>query len=66
MKNNPVMNAMVEQSEFAVPMVDVAPTFWAPMGNLGSKLAANDTNPSNKAYFRNLLRQTVVNIRDEW
>ena len=65
-KNNPVMNAMIEQEEFAVPMVSVTPTFWYPMGNLGSKLVADNTNPNNVTFFANLLRQTIYNIRDEW
>jgi len=60
------MNAMKEQAEFAVPQACVAPSFWSPMGQLGNKLAADSTNPGDKTFFANLLRQTIYNIRDEW
>ena len=63
---NPVMKAIIEQSEFAVPQVDVAPTFLDPMGNLGSDLIAENTDPNDATHFSDLLRKTVVDIREEW
>ncbi|WP_407723430.1 extracellular solute-binding protein [Ruminococcus sp. JL13D9] len=63
--NNPVLIAMKENSMVCVPQANIAPMFWSPMGNLGSKLIASNTNPSNKTYFINLINQTIANIRDE-
>ncbi|MEE1016317.1 MAG: extracellular solute-binding protein [Ruminococcus sp.] len=63
--NNPVLIAMKENSMVCVPQANIAPMFWSPMGNLGSKLIASNTNPGNKTYFINLINQTIANIRDE-
>ena len=62
--NDPVMKIMAEQSKFAVPQKDVAPTFWDPMGSLGNKvMSCND--PANDKFFKNLIKTTVANVRDE-
>ena len=62
--NDPVMKVMVEQSKFAVPQKDVAPTFWDPMGNLGNKVMSC-SDPADDAYFKKLIKTTVANVRDE-
>ena len=64
-KNDPVINAMNQQSEYAVINVCVYYGFWEPMGDLGNKLIADGTNPNNQTYFRNLLNETVSYIKDE-
>lgn len=63
-KNNPILNIMNQQAAFSVPQVNVAPTFWEPMGDLGSKLVARGTNPDDKTYFVNLLNNTIADIQD--
>ena len=63
---NPVLKAMKEQAEFAVPQANTSPLIWDSMGQLGSKLVANSTNPGDKTFFTNLLRQTINDIKDEW
>ncbi len=63
--NNPALVAMKENSMVCVVRANIAPTFWSPMGNLGNKLLASNTDPSNKTYFKNLITQTIANVRDE-
>ncbi len=60
-----VQQAIKQQSENACVQVNIAPTFWDPMGNLGNKLVADDTDPDDAAYFSKLLKDTVANVRDE-
>ncbi len=62
---NPVLKALGEQAAFAVPQVNIAPTFWSAMGNLGYGLLDESVKPSNTTYYRNLLRQTIQMARDE-
>lgn len=63
-KNNVAIAALVAQSEYSVAQVNVAQTFWDPMGNLGNKLIAEDTDPA-KYDFTKLFKDTVSNIKDE-
>ena len=63
-KKNVAISALVAQSEFSVAQVNIAQTFWDPMGNLGNKLIAEDTNP-DKYDFTKLFKDTVSNIKDE-
>ncbi|MCH5303282.1 MAG: extracellular solute-binding protein [Ruminococcus sp.] len=63
-KNNVAISALVAQSEHSVPQVNVSSTFWDPMGNVGNKLIAADTNPK-KYDFDKLLKDTISNIKDE-
>lgn len=60
-----VQQAIKQQSENACVQVNIAATLWSPMGNLGNKLIAEDTNPDDAAYFKKLLDQTIENVRDE-
>ena len=60
-----VQQAIKQQSENACVQVNIAPTFLDPMGNLGNKLVADDTDPDDAAYFSKLLKDTVANVRDE-
>ncbi len=60
-----VLNAIKEQSENSCAQVNIASTFWNPMGNLGNKLIADDCNPSDAAAIKKLLQDTIANVRDE-
>ncbi len=60
-----VLQAIKAQGENAVAQVNVASTFWTPMGNLGNKLIADEWNPDDEAATKKLLQDTVANIRDE-
>lgn len=57
--------ALKDQSQNACAQVNIAPTLWDPMGNLGNKLVAEETNPSDTEYFKKLLNETIKNVRDE-
>ena len=60
-----VLTAIAEQGKFAVPQVSIASTFWDPNANLGNKLIAEETDPSNADFFKQLLTDTIANVRDE-
>lgn len=60
-----VLTAIAEQGKFAVPQVNVASTFWDPYANLGNKLVADETDPSNADFFKKLITDTIANVRDE-
>ena len=60
-----VLTAISEQGKFAVPQVNVASTFWNPFANLGNKLIADETDPSNAEFFKKLITDTIANVRDE-
>ena len=64
-KDSPVLQAIAQQAQNACAQVNIAPTFWTPMGNLGNKLIAEETNPDDTAYFTKLLKDTIANVRDE-
>lgn len=61
-----VMNVMTQQAEFAVPQVNIQGTFWQAMGTLGSQMYKNSAKYADKAFFTNLLKQTVDDVRDEY
>ena len=60
-----VLAAIGEQAKNAVVQVNIASTFWDPMGNLGNKLVADDWKPKDEAATRKLLQETITNVRDE-
>lgn len=60
-----VLTAIAEQGKFAVPQVNVASTFWDPYANLGNKLVADETDPSDADFFKKLITDTIANVRDE-
>ena len=62
---SPVLQAIQQQANNACVQVNIAATFWSPMGNLGNKLIADDTDPDDTEYFKTLLKETIANIRDE-
>ena len=64
LKDNPGAVACLEQSEFSIPQIGIADTFWSPMGTLGNYLMMTDT--VSRTSIRNKFRQTIINIKDEW
>lgn len=62
---SPVLNAIKDQSLNSCTQVNIASTFWTPMGNLGNKLVAEEWNPDDADATRKLLQDTITNIRDE-
>ncbi len=63
-KNDPALSALVEQSKNAVPQSNLAMTIWTPLGTLGDKLNAKDTDPKTFD-FTKLLQTTIASIKDE-
>lgn len=62
---SPVLNAIKDQVQNSCTQVNIASTFWTPMGNLGNKLVAEEWNPDDADATRKLLQDTITNIRDE-
>lgn len=60
-----VLTAIAAQAENACPQVNIASTFWNPMGNLGNTIIKDNWNPDNLDKTKELLNDTVKNIRDE-
>lgn len=63
-KSNVALSAILEQSKYAIPQVNLVMTFWDPMGNLGEKLIAKDAK-IDKATLKALLDTTITAIKDE-
>lgn len=55
--------ACLEQAQYALPQINIADTFWSPMGTLGSYLVKTEnlTRDDIKAEFE----KTIANIKDE-
>ncbi len=62
--SNPAISAILEQSAFSVSQVNIAPTFWDPMGNLGNNLFKEDAKYDAETLTA-LLQKTIANIKDE-
>lgn len=62
-KNSPALTALVAQGEFSIPQINIAETFWTPLGTLGAKLFKEDD------YSRETLKsefdKAIANIKDE-
>ena len=61
-KSNIASEACLEQAKYSIPQVDVAETFWSPMGNLGKYLVTSD-NVSRDG-IRNEFNKTITSITD--
>jgi arabinogalactan oligomer/maltooligosaccharide transport system substrate-binding protein len=61
--SNVSIQALLDQSNYAIAQVNVATQFWNPMATLGNKLIADDTNPE-KFDFKQLLEDTLANCKD--
>ena len=60
-----VLTALAEQAQNSCVQVNIASTFWDPMGNLGNKLIAEDWDPEDADATKKLLNDTITNVRDE-
>lgn len=63
-KNNTTITAVLDQANNSVAQADLADQFWDPMGNLGNQLIAEKTDPSDAAFMKSLLTETIANIQD--
>jgi len=63
-KSDMALSAILAQSANSVAQVSVSDTFWTPMGTFGNKIVDAD-NPLTEDSCKELLKQTIANIRDE-
>lgn len=63
-KNDAALNAILAQQANSVAQVGIAPTFWTPVGAFGNKIVDFD-NPLTEDSAKELLNQTISNVRDE-
>ncbi len=63
-KNNVAVTAILDQAKYSLPQINIASTFWNPMGTLGTKLCQKDAK-YDEATIRQLLQDTITNIKDE-
>ena len=62
--SNPAISAILEQAPYTIPQVNIAATFWTPMGTLGNNLCKEDAK-YDTATLTDLLNKTIANVRDE-
>ena len=62
--NNVAVTAILDQAQYSLPQVNIASTFWNPMGTLGTKLCEKGAK-YDEATIKKLLQDTVTNIKDE-
>lgn len=56
-RNSPTLSALAKQAEYSIPMINIADSFWEPVGKLGHALyAAKDTG---REAMQKLLNKTV-------
>ena len=55
--------ACLEQAKFALPQVNIADTFWSPMGTLGNYLVK--TKDITRDGIKTEFNKTITNIKDE-
>lgn len=62
-KNSPALSALVAQGEYSIPQINIAETFWDPLGTLGAKLFKPDdySRETLKAEFE----KAISNVLDE-
>lgn len=60
-----VLQAIKDQAANSCAQVNIASTFWTPMGNLGNKLISDSWKPDDAAATKKLLDDTLANVRDE-
>ena len=62
--SNPVLNAIFDQFEYAVPQLGLTQTFWSPMGALGDALW-KDGLKYDKDTLRTTFQNCIKRIKDE-
>ena len=55
--------ACLEQAEYSVPQVDIANTFWTPVGSLGNYICTKGT--LTRAQIETEFEKAIANIKDE-
>lgn len=63
-KNNEGLAAILAQSDYSVPQMNVSATFWTPFATLGSKVADTTVDYTDDEY-KTLVETTIANVRDE-
>lgn len=63
-QNNAAVKAILEQSANSLPQINMASTFWTPMGTLGATLC-KPGEAYDEATVRTLLQETISGIKDE-
>ncbi len=63
-QNNVAMKAILAQSEYSMPQVGIANTFWDPLAGLG-KYVAESTNDFSDAKVKEQVEACIANIKDE-
>ena len=63
-KNSQSMSAILAQSEYSIPQVGIANTFWDPLAGLG-KYVAESTNDFSDAKVKEQVEACIANIKDE-
>lgn len=63
--NSVGLNAIISQSKNSVAQVNIAPTFWTPMGTLGTSLLNKADSFANATETKKMIQKTVAAIRDE-
>jgi arabinogalactan oligomer/maltooligosaccharide transport system substrate-binding protein len=63
--SSPTLQAIMAQAQNAVPQVNIASSLWDPIGTLGSEISSDKIDPTDTAYFEDLLKQTVADIQNK-
>lgn len=63
-QSNKAIKALLDQSNYAVPQVNISYTFWEPMGNLGGYISDPYCNHSTYE-LKYQFNRTIANITDE-
>lgn len=64
-KNDPALTAILSQADSSVPQVALSPTFWTPMATMGSKITDFDKPLTSDDEYKELIKTTIANVRDE-
>ena len=62
-KKNPALSALAEQAQFSEPQINIADTFWSPVGTLGNKLF--NTDKFDRATIESEFDKAISNVLDE-
>ena len=62
-KKNPALSALSDQAQFSEPQINIADTFWSPVGTLGNKLF--NTDKFDRATIESEFDKAISNVLDE-
>ena len=63
--SDPAISALLEQEKYNVSQVNIASTFWTPMGTLGSEMYKDTWKADDRTATLNLLNKVIASVRDE-